>query len=44
VANRQVRRRRLVVRVSPKPNACAGAPIEIEFGRSEATHEAGSER
>jgi hypothetical protein len=33
----KVRRRRLVVRVSPKPSACAGAPIEIEFGRSEAT-------
>ena len=33
----KVRRRRLIVRVSPKPSACAGAPIEIEFGRSEAT-------
>jgi hypothetical protein len=35
VENRQVQRRRLVERVSPKPSACAGAPIETGFGRSE---------
>jgi hypothetical protein len=37
VANRQVRRPGLVVRVSPRPSACAGAPIEIGFVRSEVT-------
>jgi hypothetical protein len=37
VADRQVRRRWLVVRVLPRPNACAGAPIERGSGRSEVT-------
>ena len=37
VANRQVRRRRLVVRVSPRFSAGAGTPIERGFGRSEVT-------
>ena len=30
--NRQVQRRRLVVRASPRPSACAGAPIERGVG------------
>jgi hypothetical protein len=36
VANRRVRRRRLVVHVSPRPSAGVGAPIAT-FGRSEVT-------
>src|ERR1700720_3036541 len=44
VANRLVRRRRLVVRVSPRPSACAGAPIERRFERVNAREsEGGSE-
>jgi hypothetical protein len=35
VANRPARRRKLVVPVSPRPSANAGAPIERGFGRSE---------
>ena len=35
VANRQVRRPRLVVHVSPRPSDSDGSPIEREFERSE---------
>jgi hypothetical protein len=35
VANRLVRRPRLVVRVSPRSSVCGGSPIEKGFGRSQ---------
>jgi hypothetical protein len=34
VANRQVRRHRVVAHVSPRPSACGGAAIERRFGQT----------